>query len=85
MQNQNNYTKCIICNNEAVGKSVVDIDLPPLYYCKDHDFDVQMYFILSAGNDKVFTAESWLKNCRELYVKKTNKPAKPKKKKRINK
>jgi hypothetical protein len=44
-----------------------------------------MYLILSAGNDKVFTAESWLKNCRELYVKKTNKPAKPKKKKRINK
>jgi hypothetical protein len=52
---------CMICGVPATGCISVDIDLPKFYFCKKHDFDVQMYFLMALGGKKD-DAESWLKH-----------------------
>lgn len=51
--------KCIICGEKATGRVSVDVDLCNFWFCKKHDFDVQMYVFMLLGN-KADDAESWL-------------------------
>lgn len=65
--------KCLICDKETDKCFSMDIDLPKFPYCKDHEFDVQMYLILAMGKDEIFSADSWLKSARKTATTKKSK------------
>mgnify|MGYP001587434023 CR=1 FL=1 len=72
---------CMICSEPATGAMSFDIDLPKFYFCKKHDFDVQMYAMMKLGG-KSDDADSWL-NHSVKYANKsgTNKESPVKKRK----
>jgi hypothetical protein len=68
--------KCLICDKETKKGYSVDLDLPLLPYCSNHDLDVYMYIVLMKADGNL-SPENWLKNARKTAkakgsTKKTN-------------